>query len=100
MGRLMLQVIPQLESLVGGSFELIVLENDLFGARVTTAGLLPGRTLQQALQGRGDLDLALIPAEALNDDDRFIDDLTFQELRDAAPVEIRSSYDFADVLTL
>lgn len=98
MGRLMTMVLPHLEKHTGGAFELIVLENDLFGPRVTTAGLLPGAAFRSALQSRDDLDLVLLPAEALNDDHRFIDNMPLAELAAAVPAEIRCSYDFADVL--
>ena len=98
MGKLMPLVIPTLENATGASFELIVLENDLFGPRVTTAGLLPGAAFQKALKNRNDLDLILFPAESLNDNDRFIDDTTLQQLDRAIPTEIRCSHDFTDVL--
>ncbi|MCZ6756429.1 MAG: DUF512 domain-containing protein [Gemmatimonadetes bacterium] len=98
MGKLMPLVIPTLENATGGSFELIVLENELFGPRVTTAGLLPGAAFQKALQSRTDLDLVLLPAESLNDNDRFIDDTTLQQLDRAIATEIRYSYDFTDAL--
>ena len=39
-------------------------------------GLLPGAAFRQALRGRGDLDLALIPGESLNEDQLFMDDLS------------------------
>ena len=98
MGRLMPMIVPRLEELTGGSFELIVLENDLFGPRVSTAGLLPGATMQRALETREDIDIALLPAESLNDNLRFIDDVTLDKLVGAVPAEVRCSYDFSDVL--
>ena len=82
----------------GAEFELLVLENDLFGPRVTTAGLLPGSSFQKALAGRRDLDLILIPGECLNDDGKFMDDLTFSALQAVVPVEIRPSKTFVDAL--
>jgi putative radical SAM enzyme (TIGR03279 family) len=98
MGSLMPQVLTQLERRTGGRFEVIRLQNDLFGPSVTTAGLVPGRSFRAALAGRRDLDLALLPAEALNDDGVFIDDLPAGALRAELPVEVRFSYDFGDAL--
>jgi NifB/MoaA-like Fe-S oxidoreductase len=98
MGRLMPLITPHLERHTGGAFELVVVENDLFGPRVTTAGLLPGAVFKRVLQERGDLDMALLPAEAVNDDQRFIDDMALTDLIDAVPVDVRCSYDFADAL--
>ena len=98
MGRIMPAVIPTLEELTGGSFELIVLENDLFGPRVTTAGLLPGASFTRALENRVDIDIALLPAESLNDDNRFIDDAALDTVVATVAPEVRCSYNFADVL--
>jgi hypothetical protein len=74
--------------------------NTLFGSTVTTAGLLPGMAIQQALNGRRDLDLALLPGESVNDDLLFIDSMSFDVLTHSVPVEIRLSHDFADVLQI
>jgi len=98
MGRLMPQVLSDLAAETGARFEILALENDLFGAAVTTAGLLPGTAFQRALVDRHDLDLALLPAEAVNDDLLFTDDLDAHELAKRVPMEIRFSYDFADAL--
>lgn len=98
MGGLMPQVLTALERATGGRFEVVALENDLFGPAVTTAGLLPGRAFRAALAGRRDLDLALLPAEALNDAGVFIDDLTVDDLTAGLPFDVRFSHDFGDAL--
>lgn len=98
MGPLMPQVLEPLVQATGAEFELLVVNNSLFGERVTTAGLLPGKALHQALAGRSDLDLALIPGESLNDNDLFMDDMRFDLLQAAAPCEIRPSKTFVDAL--
>ncbi len=99
MGRLMPRVLEGLGQETGGSYDLLVLENDLFGPSVTTAALLPGRAFRAALAERSDLDLALLPAESVNDDGLFMDDLSFAELTEQVPCEVRLSYDFGDALT-
>ena len=98
MGRLMPQVIAALSAETGAHFEILALENSLFGSSVTTAGLLPGAAFERALADRHDIDLALLPAEAVNDDMLFTDDLDAHELARRVPMEIRFSYDFADAL--
>lgn len=100
MGRLMPEVLKSLRTETGGTFQLEVLENDLFGPSVTTAALLPGRAFQRALQGRTGLTVALLPAESVNDDGRFIDDLPFEELRARSPVDVRLSHHFTDALSV
>ena len=98
MARLMPSVLAPLAEATGAALELIPVENTLFGSRVTTAGLVPGAAIAAALAARGDLDLALLPGEAVNDDGLFIDNLDVAELARALPVEIRLSKDFADAL--
>ncbi|HEU5049460.1 MAG TPA: DUF512 domain-containing protein, partial [Gemmatimonadales bacterium] len=93
-------VLEPLARATGATFELIVASNPLFGASVTCAGLLPGAALRAALETRGDLDLALIPRESLNDDLLFMDSMSFESLAAAVPVEVRPSRDFADALDL
>jgi hypothetical protein len=79
-------------------FDLIPVVNTLFGSSVTTAGLLPGIALQQALAGRRDLDLALLPGEAINDDGLFMDNMSLDLLSAGVPMELRLSKDFIDAL--
>jgi putative radical SAM enzyme (TIGR03279 family) len=97
MEHLMPQVITSVAAAAHASFELLVLQNDLFGQSVTTAGLLAGRTFVKALVERSDLDLALIPAEAVSDG-VFIDDMTLDEVESSVPPQVRISYHFSDAL--
>jgi putative radical SAM enzyme (TIGR03279 family) len=98
MGQLMPMVIEPLAQITGAQFQLIPVVNSLFGASVTTAGLLPGAALRESLRGRDDLDLALIPGESLNDDGLFIDSVSLESLSADVPMEVRASRDFADAL--
>jgi putative radical SAM enzyme (TIGR03279 family) len=100
MSRLMPMVLGPLARVTGARFELIPVVNTLFGASVTTAGLLPGTAVQEALSGRRDLDLALLPGESVNDDGLFIDGMSAELLAAVSPVEIRFSKDFADALEM
>jgi putative radical SAM enzyme (TIGR03279 family) len=98
MGALMPQVLEPLASASAAEFELITVTNGLFGPRVTTAGLLPGESIAAALAGRSGLDLALLPAEAVNDDLLFIDGMRAAELAARVAVPIRFSKHFSDTL--
>ena len=98
MEPLMEPLLRQLREATGAEFELIVAENSLFGRTITTAGLLVGRDILSALQDRHDLDIALIPAETINEDLIFLDDLTLDGVREALPMPLFPSYDFIDVL--
>ncbi len=98
MARLMPLVLEPLARVTGAFFDLIPVVNTLFGPSVTTAGLLPGAAVEEALRNRADLDLALLPGESLNDDELFIDSMSLERLQTSIPVEALPSKDFADVL--
>ena len=98
MAPLMEPLLQQLRAASGANLELIVTENSLFGPTITTAGLLVGKDILDALSSRHDLDLALIPAETINEDRVFLDDYTLESVRAALPMPIFPSYDFIDVL--
>jgi putative radical SAM enzyme (TIGR03279 family) len=98
MAPLMPELLDQLTTTTGAHFELIPTENSLFGPTVTTAGLLVGADIRRALEGRADLDLALIPAETINDGGLFLDDASFVAVRESLPMPVYPSYDFIDVL--
>lgn len=98
MAPLMQPLLDSMRAVSGAEFELIVAENSLFGPTITTAGLLVGKDILRALENRGDLDIALIPAETINDDSVFLDDYTLEGVRATLPMPIFPSYDFIDVL--
>ncbi len=98
MGPLLPQVTAELSEATGAHFEILALENTLFGSSVTSAGLLPAAAVLSVLRDRDDLDLALLPAEAVNDDLLFMDDVEAHDLAAQLPMPVKLSYDFADAL--
>ena len=93
------EILAHLGAATGARFQLIIVENSLFGPTTTVAGLLPGADIRRALRGRADLDLALIPAESINEDGLFLDDTLLATVRGDVPVPLFPSYDFLDVLS-
>jgi NifB/MoaA-like Fe-S oxidoreductase len=100
MEPLMPGILQSISEVTGAEFELIPMVNSLFGPTVTTAGLLVGADVRRALGGREDLDMALIPAETINDDGIFLDDVSFISLREELPMPVYPSYDFLDALSV
>ena len=100
MAPLMPELLDAIAARTGARFTLIPTENSLFGPTTTTAGLLVGADIRRALADRPDLDLALIPAETINDDGLFLDEERFIALRETLPMPVYPSYDFIDVLSL
>jgi len=98
MGDLMPAVMEALTRATRGSFECVAVENTYFGPSVTTAGLLPGGDLVAALASRRGYDLALLPAEAVNDDGIFVDDVPLATLVAGAAAPVLLSYHFTDAL--
>jgi putative radical SAM enzyme (TIGR03279 family) len=64
----------------GARVDVLAVGNTFFGDSVTTAGLLAGQDIQRSLENAGPFDLALLPAESLNDDEQFVDNLEFSTL--------------------
>lgn len=100
MAPLMPALLAQLANATGATFDLIATTNSLFGPTTTTAGLLVGADIRRALAGRDDLDLALVPAETINEAGVFLDDEPFDVVRASFPMPVYASYDFIDVLEI
>lgn len=91
---------PALGEATGATYDVIGVENRLFGPTVTTAGLLAGRDIAVELSARAAYDAVLLPAEALNDDERFIDDLPLAELvRELAPASVVAGHELITTLS-
>ena len=90
---------PALAAATEACVEVVHVENRYFGDTVTIAGLLGGRDIIDALQNAQSEDLIVLPAEALNADDIFIDDVPMDELRKAlAPASICTGYEVTEAL--
>ena len=84
----------------GADVEVTAVRNRFYGESVTVAGLLGGRDLLEAVPDPRPGDLVLLPAETLNQDDLFIDSLSFDEFRSALePAEVRPAYEITDALS-
>lgn len=99
MREMMPPLIEQLTRATGAEFDLMVMENSLFGPTTTASGLLVGADIRRALGERSDLDFALIPAETINENGIFLDDATLEAVRADVPIPMFLSYDFIDALT-
>src|SRR6266496_2103005 len=73
MAALMPELLDRIATRTGAEFDLIVVENSLFGPTITTA-------------------------ETINEDGVFLDDVRFDDLRNELPIPVHPSYDFADAL--
>lgn len=98
MAPLLPPLLDRLAGATGARFEIIETTNSLFGPTTTAAGLLVGADIVRALGARIDLDLALIPAETINESGLFLDDASLDSVREAVGVTVEPSYDFIDVL--
>jgi putative radical SAM enzyme (TIGR03279 family) len=99
MAPLMPELLDRISARTGATLKLIPVENSLFGPTTTTAGLLVGADITRTLAGRTDIDVALIPAETINESGVFLDDQTFDGVRSALALPVHPSYDFIDVLS-
>ena len=99
MGPLMPMVLEPLARATGARFELIAVENSLFGPSVTTAGLLPGAALRGALAAGAISTSRCCRAKSLNDDGLFMDNMRLDDpRRRRCRWSSASSKDFIDAL--
>jgi NifB/MoaA-like Fe-S oxidoreductase len=78
--------------------DVIGVVNGMYGETVNTAGLLPGGDIAAAARA-GNYDILLLPAEALNDDARFVDDMELTALeRMLAPARVVPAHELTSVL--
>jgi putative radical SAM enzyme (TIGR03279 family) len=83
-------LIRRLNQATGSQTEVVAIENRYFGPTVTTAGLLPGNDIVRAFTAVTPYNVVLVPAESLNDDGRFIDDVAIETIERAlAPACVR-----------
>lgn len=88
---LVAEVCARLSDSLGLQVQPLVAENRLFGPHVTVTSLLSGSDLLQAAAKAGisRADLLLIPASSLDSaGERFLDDLTLEELEEALECDI------------
>ena len=89
MGPIIRERASRLARATGADVDLVEVANGLFGETVTVAGLLPGSDVVRALGPCSPRDVVLLPAEALNAADLFIDSFSLAELkRAAAPARV------------
>ncbi len=90
---------PELEAATGARVEVRPVVNEFYGESVTVAGLLAGQDLLEAAGDPSEGDLVLLPAEALNADDLFIDSLSLSEFRDSlAPARVIPALEITEAL--
>jgi putative radical SAM enzyme (TIGR03279 family) len=99
MASLMPELLDVLTDACGARFVLFPTHNSLFGPTVTTAGLLVAADMRRVLANVRGVDAVLIPAETLNDNGVFLDDVPIDAIRSEFTTPIHPSYDFVDVLS-
>jgi putative radical SAM enzyme (TIGR03279 family) len=93
-------LVRRLAQATGAAAEVVAVENRMYGPTVNTAGLLPGADVRDAvLARRGGYDVVLLPAESLNDDARFVDDLPLDAVAAAlAPARVVPAHELTSAV--
>jgi hypothetical protein len=93
------ELAPRLSMATGAEVLVHPVKNGFYGESVTVAGLLGGRDLLGAVTDPQPRDLVLIPGEALNADDAFIDSLSLADFREAtAPAHLLPALEITEAL--
>jgi len=80
--------------------DIAAVKNRFWGKRVTVSGLLTGRDLLNAAKKmNGKYDIALLPPNCLNNDNLFLDDVSLDQFRKRAGIEVKvGRYSMIDTL--
>ncbi|NNL30017.1 MAG: DUF512 domain-containing protein, partial [Gemmatimonadetes bacterium] len=90
---------PTLAESVGAEVEVVQVENRYFGESVTIAGLLGGEDILRAIGEGRQGDIIVLPAEALNTNDVFIDDVPLSRVAGRlGSAEIRTGFEITEAL--
>ena len=90
---------PALAEATGAEVQVETVDNRFFGESVTVAGLLAGEDLLRAAGKGKEGDVILIPREALNADDLFLDSVSLADFRAAlAPARVLAGLDITEAL--
>ena len=81
-------ILPRLGRIAGLDARLEVVPNVLYGRSVTVAGLLSGKCLYSALEGKSMGDLLLLPPDILNGDGLLLDDETIAHVEERLRVPV------------
>jgi putative radical SAM enzyme (TIGR03279 family) len=74
----------------GLSVTVLPVVNRFFGSSVTVSGLLTGRDVMKTLLDRADsYDMILVPDVALDHQDRFLDDVTLNDMQEALGIAVK-----------
>ncbi len=94
-------VLKRLQGTAGVSVRVVTARNTLFGPPVTVSGLLSGRDILTAVQGKRLGSLLLIPSSTLNEDEGiFLDNMKIADIEAVVGVPVRAVSTFGDVVDL
>ncbi len=80
--KVMKVVVNKLNEIKGLDINILIVENNFFGNNVTVAGLLTGQDIYNAIKNNKAASNIIIPGIALNDNNYFLDDMSFSELQE------------------
>lgn len=93
------ELAPRLSEQTGAEVDPVHVVNRYFGDTVTIAGLLGGEDILHALGESRAADLIVLPAEALNADNVFIDNLDLEDFKQrVGGARVLSGYEITDAL--
>jgi hypothetical protein len=91
-----------LQAATGAVVEVIPVTNHFYGELVSVAGLLAGEDIVAAVRAAGAPgpdDVILLPGEALNADDLFIDSLSLLKMEELlGPARVLPAFDLPEAL--
>lgn len=79
--KVMRRVIKKFNKIEKLEVNLLIVENEFFGKSITVAGLLTGQDIYNKIINNNTATNVVLPGVTLNDDSLFLDDMSFNELK-------------------
>jgi len=95
---LLLELLTVLKEKRNLEFEMIICENLTFGNPVTVTGLLCGRDFKEGLRSSHHQGPVFIPPNSLNEEGKFLDDLTPEDVSREFNRPVKAPNSFGDLL--
>jgi putative radical SAM enzyme (TIGR03279 family) len=85
--ELMVELSQKIMEKIAVKINVIKINNDFFGERITISGLITGKDIIQQLKGKGYKNI-ILPRNIINDNNVMLDDLTIEDLEKELKTEV------------
>jgi putative radical SAM enzyme (TIGR03279 family) len=90
-------ILPRLQQIHNLKMDIRIIQNDFYGDSVTVSGLLTGQDILNTLRKENGEYTALLPANCLNDEELFLDDISVTDLSNHLSRNVKILHHFSEL---